>query len=132
MARPDIIHNGSSIIVFEMGFGFVSSLTVSLLVHLFLVVDEEVLEHVLGDLRAAHVDAVAGVLDLSHALLQHLHLPVQLTGVRAGERKKATVYLVLQEIPGGLSQKIAFLVMFAFFDNKELEYFGSVSLRNTT
>ena len=69
----------------------------SLLAHLFLVVDEEVLEHVLGDLRAAHVDAVARILDLSHALLQHLHLPFQLTAVRAGERKKATVYLVLQE-----------------------------------
>ena len=53
----------------------------------------------LGDLCASDVDVVAGVLDLAHALLQHLHLPLQLAGgpaeVVAGEHHEAAVDLVL-------------------------------------
>ena len=56
------------------------------------------LEHVLGDLGAADVDVVAGVLDLAHALPQHLHLPLQLEAlaeVVAGEHDEPAVDLVL-------------------------------------
>ena len=56
------------------------------------------LEHVFGDLCAADVDVVAGVLDLAHALPQHLHLPLQLEAlaeVVAGEHDEPAVDLVL-------------------------------------
>ena len=58
------------------------------------------LEHVFGDLCAADVDVVAGVLDLAHALPQHLHLPLQLEAlaeVVAGEHDEPAVDLVLSE-----------------------------------